>query len=499
MRRWVILFIVLALALVGGAGYLGTHSAQSRATSAAQAPTTVEVTRGNVQQTVTAPGQLVATHQVTLSAGVSGQIAEVPVRAGEPVQAGEVLVQLDPAPLAEKIAAAKADLGVARAQWVQLQAGPTAAELAAAELALARAEADLGRLRAGPTAAEVATARAGVAAAEKDLAALESAPDPRAVAQAQAELERAAVVVQQAQAAYDQVRDRADVGLLPQSLALQQATIAHRAARAAFEAASRPAAEAEVAAARARLAAMRAALAQLEAGPSKDEVHLAELQVAKAETDLAQLRAGLPAAALAQAEIAVQAAERALNRARADLAAATLRAPFDGVVVAVEAHVGEIVLASGGLVVLTEPAALEIETSVVEEDLPLVQAGQEVTLFFDAWPEGETEGHVARIVPQRLPGDRPLYPVYITLDDVLRLPEGLVAGMTVDASIFVASRDDVLRLPRALVQARGDGTATVQVWTGSGIEERLVHTGQRGDVYIEIVDGLREGEEVVSQ
>ena len=65
--------------------------------------------------------------------------------------------------------------------------------------------------------------------------------------------------------------------------------------------------------------------------------------------------------------------------------------------------------------------------------------------------------------------------------------------------IVVDSRRDVLRLPRALVRARSDGTATVQVWTGSRIEERQVQTGLRGDVYIEILDGLNEGDLVVGK
>jgi multidrug efflux pump subunit AcrA (membrane-fusion protein) len=103
---------------------------------------------------------------------------------------------------------------------------------------------------------------------------------------------------------------------------------------------------------------------------------------------------------------------------------------------------------------------------------------------------------VARIVPQRLPGDRPLYPIYIAASS---LPDGLLAGMTVDSSIVVDSRHDVLRLPRVLVRARSDGTATVQVWTGSGIEERTVQVGLRGDLYVEVVGGIEEGEEVVTQ
>ena len=497
MKRWgIILAIVLVLAAVGGAGYLGTRSVQSEDAPAAQAPTTVEVTRGDVQQTVTAPGQLVGTRQTTLALDVSGRLAEVHVRPGEPVQAGDVLARIDPAPLEEKIAAAQADLEVAQAQLAQLQTGPSEAETATAQLALAQAEADLNRLRAGPTVAEVAAAEADLATAQKDLASLKTKPEPDSVAQAQAELERAEVVLQQAQAAYDQVKSRPDVSMSPQARDLQEATIAYQAAQAAFEAANRPPTPAELKAAQARLASAQAALAQLQEGPSDDELRLAELQEAKAKADLAQLSAGPPAADLKQAQAAVQAAVLALNQAQADLAAATLTAPFDGVILEVNAQPGERVAAGAGLVVLADPAAVEVETSVIEEDLPLVQVGQEATLFFDARPDAEVQGRVARIVPQRLPGDRPLYAVYITSAD---LPEGLLAGMTVDASIVVASRSDVLRLPRALVRARTDGAATVQIWTGSRIEERLVQTGLRGDVYVEIVDGLREGEQVVAQ
>ena len=464
MKRWMlVLGAVLVIGLIAGAGYLGTRSAKQENTPAVQAPTTVEVTRGDVQQTVTAPGQLVGTRQVTLAPDVSGKLAEVHVRPGEHVQTGDVLVRIDPAPLEEAVAAAQASLEVAQAQLAQLQTGPTSAETAAAQLALAQAEADLKHLLAGPTTATVAAAEADVAAAQKDLAYLKAKPNPDTVNQARAELERAQVALDQAQTAYDQVKDRPDVGMSPQARALQEATIAYQSAQATFEAANRPATPAELKATKAHLTSAQAALAQLQAGPSDDQVRLAEMQKVRAEADLAQLDAGPTAGSLKQAQAAVQSAELALKRAQADLAAATLTAPFDG---------------------------------VIEEDLPLVQAGQEVELFFDARPDAELQGSVARIVPQRLPGDRPLYPVHITMAD---LPDGLLAGMTVDASIVVASRSDVLRLPRALVRARTDGTATIQVWTGSEIKERLVQTGLRGDVHVEILDGLREGEQVVAQ
>jgi HlyD family secretion protein len=498
MRRWsiIILSIVLALAAIGGAGYLGLQGAQGQGTPGVQAPTTVDVTRGDVQQTVTAPGQLVGTHQVSLSLDVSGDLVEVDAQPGQQVQAGDMLARIDPAPLQDKVTAAQANLDTALAQLAQLQAGPSEAETVAAQLAVAQAQANLDELQTGPTDAQVAAAEADVAAAQKDLASLKAKPDPDNVAQARAELERAQAALQQAQAAYDRVKDHADVGMLPQALDLQNATIAYQAAQSALDAVNRPATVDEIEAVRARLASAQAALAQLQAGPSADDLQLAELQQAKAEADLAQLTAGPPAAELQQARAAVQSAQIALDQAQADLAAATLAAPFDGVLLEVDAQPGERIAAGVQLAMLADPRALEVEGSVVEEDLPLVQVGQEVELFFDAWPDAETEGRVSRVVPKRMSGDVPLYPVYITVEG---LPDKLLVGMTVDASIVVDSRSDVLRLPRAIVHARTDGTATVQVWTSSRIEDRPIHTGLRGDVYVEILDGLQAGEQVVAQ
>jgi HlyD family secretion protein len=497
MKRWMLaLLVVLAMAMIGGAGYLGMQSVKGKDAPGIEAPSTVEVTRGDVQTTVTAPGHLVNSREAVLTFGVGGTLVEVNVRPGEQVVAGVVLAQLNPSPLQEKVIAAQAELDTARIRQEQLKAGPSSAELMAAELALASAEARLRELTARPSAAEIAAAEAEVAAARNELETLRSLPDPAIVAQAQAQLDRATAALQQAQAAYDQVKNRPDAAMLPQALALQRATIDYEAAQAGLDVARQEATPAMLEAAQARLLAAKAKLDQLRAEPSADELTLAGLQVDQARAELAQLVAGPSAADLRQAEAAVQLAELLLARAQADLEAATLVAPFDGTVLEVHAGPGEMVAAATGLIRLADGSRLEVEATVIEEDLPLVRSGQKVELFFDAQPEAQVEGSVARIVPQRLPGDRPLYPVYITIAD---LPQGLLAGMTADASIVVDSRHDVLRLPRVLVRARSDGTATVQVWTGSEVEERTVHAGLRGDVYIEILDGIEEGEEVVAQ
>lgn len=495
-RRTIVLSVVLVIGMLAGAGYLGLQSVRGKDTPGTEAPSTVEVTRGDVQTTVTAPGHVMYMRETILALGVTGRLDAVYVQPGQQVSAGEVLAHLDEAPLDEKVLTAQADLEAAQARAAQLQAGPTPAEWVAAQLALTSAEARWRALLAGPSAAEMASTEAEVAAARNEIERLRALPDPSTLAQAQAQLDRATAALEQAQAAYDQVKDRPEIGMLPQGLALQRATIDYEAAQASLDAARQEATPAALEAAQTRLAAAQARLRQLEAGASADEVALAELQVELAQAELAQLTAGPSAADLRQAEATVQLAELALSKALADLEAATLTAPFAGTVLEVSGGPGEMIAGGTGLIRMADGSRLEVEATVIEEDLPLVQSSQKVELFFDAQPEAQVLGSVARVVPQRLPGDRPLYPVYITSTD---LPKGLVAGMTADASIVVDSRQDVLRLPRALVRARSDGTATVQVWTGSEVEERAVQVGLRGDLYIEILDGIALGEEVVAQ
>jgi HlyD family secretion protein len=497
MKRWKGIVVAAALiAMIGGAGYLGSKSVKGESPSISTEPATVGVAYGDVETTVTAPGHLVNVYEQTLGFRVGGIVAEVYVRPGQKVTAGALLARLEAEPLLNSVTDAQASLEVARARLKQLQAGPSTAELAAAELALISAEAQLRRLKAGPSTVQMVAASAEVAAAQNELESLRSLPNPQAVAQAQAQFDKAVAALQQAQAAYDLVKGRPDVAMLPQSLALQQATIDWELAKAYYEAAQLPATAAEVEAARIRVAAAEANLAQLQSTPSADELAVAELQVEVAEARLEELTSSPARAELCQAEAAARIAELVLARALTALEAATLTAPFDGIILEVRTQAGATVSAGAGLFLLADPSVLEAEVTVIEEDLPLVQVGQEVVVFFDAAPEAEVRGMVARIVPQRLPGDRPVYPVYVA---VANQSESLVAGMTADASIIVDSRQNVLRLPRALVRTRPDGTGTVQVWTGTGTVERQVQTGLRGDAFVEIVDGLEEGDRVVTQ
>ncbi len=245
-------------------------------------------------------------------------------------------------------------------------------------------------------------------------------------------------------------------------------------------------------------------LAEVVDGPDPVELEAARdrLVVARAALDqatknLRAMTAGGDPRDLTDRETTLASARASLDAALRRLAASTLTAPFDGVVLEVTARPGEMVPAGVPFIILADPVAIEVRTTVIEEDLPLVQVGQIAEIFFDARPEAEVSGAVARIVPQRVPGrDRPLYHVYISVDDV---PDGVFSGMTADASIVVDEESDVLRLPRAIVRGPSGGTARLKVWADGREDERTVRIGLKGDVNVQIVEGLDEGDRVVAR
>ena len=149
-RTLIALAILLPITLIAGAGYLGYQNARATAEPPPAAPVTVAVTRGDVQQTVTAPGQLVGTHETILGMDVSGRLLQVNVRPGTVVKAGDVLARLDPKPFERALARAEIKLARTEAAYEQ--------QVAEAKLATQNSEALVGSTQAqfpSLTAAEV--------------------------------------------------------------------------------------------------------------------------------------------------------------------------------------------------------------------------------------------------------------------------------------------------------------------------------------------------------
>lgn len=264
------------------------------------------------------------------------------VRAAQAAYAAAVanLADLQRGPTAADVTAAQSAVDAAVAKLNDLQKGPTAADLQAAEAGIDSARAaqqsavaKLDQLKAGPVFADVQAARQAVTSAEttltksrNDLGTLQKPPSNDELMVAKADLESKRIALQQAQAAYDRVAWRGDVGIRPEAGALEQATIAYQAALAnynvknaapsSFELSS---AQSAITSAQASVDSARAKLAQVMDGPTDADLQAAQSSVdsglatlRSAEAKLATLTQGPTNADLQSARNAVDSAEAKL-------------------------------------------------------------------------------------------------------------------------------------------------------------------------------------------
>lgn len=382
---------------------------------------------------VRAAGKVLPAQVANLGFATAGSVQTVEVEVGDQVRAGDLLVALDAAAAEADVIQAQAALFRAQANLSELQEGPRDQELAAAEARVQAAQARLAQLSTPAGASEIAAARASLAAAQAALAQLSAGPQEAQRIEALAGLANAEAVLRQAQSAYNQVKDRNDIGMLPQSRDLQQATNSYEAAKARYDLLFAGPQADTVAAGRAQVQQAQAALDRLLTPASASQIAEAQAQVDSARAEQELLQAGPREQTLAVAAVAVTEAEAALRRAEAARAAREVSAPFAGTVTALSIAAGEMVQAGQAVLTLADLNSLQVETTdLSERDVPSVMVGRPAKVIIQASNE-EVQGRVAAVAPQStIVGGDVVYAVTIVLEDQ---PSDLRWGMTVDVEI----------------------------------------------------------------
>ena len=336
--------------------------------------------------------------QLSMSAG--GIVKELLIEEGQTVKAGDLLVRLDSALQQVSIAQAQAQLQRAQAGLQQLLAGARAEEIAAAEAQVGAAKARLASLTEAALPGQIAQAQASVAAANAGLAKVLEGADSNSLIAGRADIAMAEASLTQAQRAYDEVKYRNDIGALPQSAALQQASTQDEAAKARLAVLERGATPADINAANAEVRRAQVNLATIQkALPSDTAVAQADLAISEAQLNL--VLAGARPEQIAAAEADVAAATAALQQALVGLAYTELRAPFNGTVADLSLNLGEQANPGAPIMTLADLSRWQIETQdLTELDVVSVQPGQKVEITFDAIPDLKLTGTVKYIRPR---------------------------------------------------------------------------------------------------
>jgi HlyD family secretion protein len=434
---------------------------------------TAVVRRGTMLVAVSASGVVEPRARINLTFESPGRVAQVLVDIEDPAEEGDVLARLDSAQLELQVQQAQAALDSARARLAQLEAGPRPEEIAAAEANLRAAQAQVtaadasfDQIARGATAAQIAAAEADLASAIAQQRSAEEAHDmtmkcftfdwmgvERTICpalgvpeeQTRYSLEAANAGLEAAQAYYDEVLAGADADQLR-------------------------AVEANVWTAAAQRDAAQVQLDLLMNGPTADQIAAAETQVAQAE------------AALEQANLALE--------------NSTLRAPFDGIVGAVNVTVGEMAPTGLPAIVFLDASEFRVTVSVDEMDVGRLIEGQEAVVTLDALSDAELTGVIERIAPAAtLEGGVVYYEVLIALDSTDAL---IRADMTANATIIVEELTDVLIIPTWVVRVdRDTGQTYVDRQVGWETERVDVTLGIRHEGMVQVLNGLLEGDVVV--
>ncbi|MEF8816618.1 MAG: efflux RND transporter periplasmic adaptor subunit [Salinibacter sp.] len=180
-----------------------------------------------------------------------------------------------------------------------------------------------------------------------------------------------------------------------------------------------------------------------------------------------------------------------LERARNDLAETIIRAPFDGLVLAIETKEGERVTPNETVARMADMTSAEIYAEVDEDYFGRLAPGQPATLIFPSMPEKTFTATVHRVGPE-IATDRGVVGVHLAPDS---LPKNTFPGLTVDANIEVARLDQALAAPIDAVVRDPMGTYVLTVEDGTTVRQ-AVDVRARGEPWTAL-EGIEAGTQVV--
>jgi HlyD family secretion protein len=221
-------------------------------------------------------------------------------------------------------------------------------------------------------------------------------------------------------------------------------------------------------------------------------------------------------------------AKAALKQARDDLSKTTIYAPMAGTISALNKEQGEIALGSqfqkDVILVVADLSAMEAQVNVDENDIMSVALGQPAEIDVDALPNQTLKGVVSEIASSANSAgagtseQKTEFEIKINIIDP---PKALRPGMTASADIITKTNERALSVPLQSVAVRTVDQLTMKgekrkdaearykadrdgfveivfcVEKGKAIAKQ-VKTGIQSDDLIEILDGLKEGDEVVT-
>ena len=221
---------------------------------------------------------------------------------------------------------------------------------------------------------------------------------------------------------------------------------------------------------------------------SSDEIDKVSTALAVAVADVSRAEA-----AIAEGQKELISAQKTLQYHRARLHDTKIHAPFDGLIVKRNREPGDVVMPGTGMLTLISTDELWIRAWVDETEMARLMPDQPARVVFRSESSSCYEGTVARLGRE---ADRETREFIVDVR-VLELPTNWAVGQRAEAFVEIERRQNVVVLPAKLIVNSGDHRGVFVDAEGSAAWREL-QLGVRSSDAVEIVDGLAEGDVVVT-
>jgi len=423
--------------------------------------TLAPVTRASLRASISVPGTLapLPNQEAKVAPLVAGRILKIYVKAGDTVKKGSIIATLDPGPLMGQIQQAEATVKTSRATLnqakinYQSQVADQRAAVEQAQSNLAAQSVALQRLISGSRPQEVAQAQSAVTSAEANLQSSEEN-------------------LSRSQTLYSQ-------GLL---------------ARKDLEAA-----QSEERTAKAQLESAQAALSLSKQGNRPEDIAAGRIAVTQAKQQLQAAKQQITQNASKAQDVQIAQGQLdnaigALNSARAQLKSLTVVSPLDGVVVGDTPNPGETIDTTGTLATIVNLSSVRVVLNVPAAQVGEIVPGQQITFTAESNPKVLHYAEVSVINKAVDPNTNT-----VQVEGLARnVDHSLRDDGFVKADIITALHSNVLVVPVDAVVDKGGKSTVFIVGSDHIAHAKEVQTGVRQGSQIEILSGLKEGDEVVT-
>jgi Cu(I)/Ag(I) efflux system membrane fusion protein len=171
----------------------------------------------------------------------------------------------------------------------------------------------------------------------------------------------------------------------------------------------------------------------------------------------------------------------------------TFRSPVSGIVTEKKALQGMRFMPGEALYQIADLSAVWVVADVFEQDIGLVKMGAKAKVRINAYPEKLFEGKVSYVYPTLNAATRTV-PVRVELANPGLL---LKPSMFAQVELPVAASGKVVTVPTSAVIDSGTRQIVLVQLAEGRFEPREVKLGARSDTHIEVIEGVKEGEQVV--